>query len=426
MSRPMAGSTVDRAAPGILPRVIDVPRAVVCAAFSRTGKRCRLRQRLGALVATTIALLLFAGTAQAQRDAYSVEVAVADRGAEEQQDAFRLGFRRVLLDNSGDKTLLNRDAVRSALKRSEEYVASVNYRTPPPGTVIASDTPITDLVRQTGQATQLMLVSFDRTLVRQLIDQSAEGGSEPAEGDAPVTSDVPGSALVWLLVQDDGRDIMISDPAAVNVQSRAREIAGAAGISLLFPAGDAEDQQALTVEDMITRDLDRIAAASDRYHQGMVLAGTLSRNGAQGWRGQWVRLLGGAVLENSFDTGSLDQALQDGLSMLSNEGVIDESYRYGGNASSDTEALVWVGSLNSLGDYASMMKFFESLSSVGTVYPKEVNDSAMVFAVLPRSALNEIETAAVRQNWLRRTVPPITEVPGSLSSNADLALEFGR
>ncbi len=58
------------------------------------------------------------------------------REVEEQQQAYQVAFRRVLLNNSGDKTLLNRDDIRDGLKRAEQYVSGFSYRTPPPGTVI--------------------------------------------------------------------------------------------------------------------------------------------------------------------------------------------------------------------------------------------------------------------------------------------------
>ncbi|MGQ7845335.1 DUF2066 domain-containing protein [Granulosicoccus sp. 3-233] len=397
-------------------------------AGSGTGL-CSLRSRLGLpgtamlLMLLAVCLLTQSGIASAQADAFSVEVAVADRGVAEQQDAYVSAFRRVLLNNSGDKTLLNRDDVREGLKQAEQYVSGFSYRTPPPGTVISSDTPITEAVRESGQATQLMLVTFDRQSVLQLIEGQPAAGRDEEPVAAPLRTD---SALVWLLVQDDGRDIMISDPAAANVQARAREIAGAAGVSLVFPAGDEEDQLALGLEDLLVKDVTRIAAASERYAQDTVLFGTLARNGAQGWRSTWVRMLGENQQEQNFDTASLDEALKRGLSLLSDTGRIDESYRYGGQAVSDTEALVWVGSLNSTSDYATMMRFLEELPSVSTVYPKEISDTSMVFAVLPRSALTDVESALVTQNWLRRTAPPVSDRPDSLSQNADLALEFGR
>lgn len=374
-----------------------------------------------ALVA--VLLLVLSYPLYAQNDAFSVEVAVADRGNEEKQGAYVEAFRRVLLNNSGDKTLLNRDDIRAALKRAEQYVAGFSYRTPPPGTVINSETPITDSVRDTGQATQLMMVSFDRQSVSQLIEGGDVAGNSEEQPAAPLRTD---SALVWLLVQDEGRDIMISDPAAANVQARAREIAGAAGVSLVFPVGDEQDQLALGLEDLLVKDVVRIAAASERYAQDTVLFGTLTRDGTQGWRSSWVRMLGEDSVEETIETASLDEALKRGLGILGNNGRIDETYRYGGAAASDTEALVWVGSLNSTSDYATMMKFFQDLPSVSTVYPKEISNTSMIFAVLPRSALTDVESALVTRDWLRRTAPPVGERPDSLSQNADLALEFGR
>jgi hypothetical protein len=167
--------------------------------------------------------------AHAQADAYSVEVAVADRSVDEQNAAYLVAFRRVLLNNSGDKTLLNRDEIRKGLSSAKNFVIAFTYRTPSPGTVISSDTPITQLVSKSGEATQLMMVMFDRTLVRRLIDTTA-GAVVEADLPVPIASQSK-SALVWLLIQDAGRDIRISDSEALNVQARALEIAGAKGMS---------------------------------------------------------------------------------------------------------------------------------------------------------------------------------------------------
>lgn len=383
--------------------------------------------KLNWTIAVLVATLAFGKISLAQTDAYSAEVAVADRSAGEQQAAYTTALRRVLLDNSGDKTLLNRDEIRAGLGLAEGYVKGFSYRTPPPGTVISSDTPITDLVRQTGQATQLMLVSFDRQLIKELIDSSApKQASTTTEQAQPVVAFRTNSALVWLLIQDDGRDILISDPAAVNVQSRAREIAGASGISLIFPTGDDEDRQAMNLDDLQQQNVERLQAASVRYDRDVILIGSLSRNAASGWRGRWLRLLGEEQQQSEFETASLDEALQEGLSALASLAGGDDSYQYGGDALSDTEALLWVGSIDSTADYADVMNFLESQPSVSTVYPKEVSDTAMVFAVLPRSALSEIEAALLDLSWLRRTSPPTTAVSGSLSRNADLALEYAR
>ena len=383
----------------------------------------------GAFVLLMLVTAVLSGMAHAQTDAYSLEVAVSERSDAEQQDAYAAALRRVLLNNSGDKTILNRDLIRQGLKQAEDYVQAFSYRRPPPGTVIASDTPITSKVQQSGQATQLMLVSFDRELVNQLITDSAPNNANQA--DTPLPEEQPvvsNSALVWILIRDDERDILISDPAAANVQKRAREIAGAAGIFLAYPAGDEEDRQLLTIDDIETQtfDTEKLAVAAGRYAQDTLLIGYLTREGARGWRGQWTRITGDQQQQSEFETGSLDEALKEGLGVLGSVALIDEVYRYGGAASSDTEGLVWVGSLASTDDYARMMRFLEGVNAVSTVYPKEVQTNGMVFSIIPRSALADIESALFDVDWLQRTAPPLSPDPNSLVGSADIAIEYSR
>jgi hypothetical protein len=371
-----------------------------------------------------VSTVLGSGLARAQTDAYSVEVAVTDRSSDEQKSAYIVAFRRVLLNNSGDKTLLNRDGIRNGLNNAEDFVAAFTYRTPPPGTVISSDTPITQLVRKTGEATQLMMVTFDRTLVRKLIDTTA-GAADEDDRPAPISRQSK-SALVWLLIQDAGRDIRISDSEARNVQARAREIAGAMGVSLVFPTGDAADRSALTVDNMLSLDSEAVLQASERYEASTILSGSLRRNDSRGWSAQWLSLSGDEKALSGFDSSSLDEALQQGISLLGGADAADSSYRYGGAAPSDTEGLVWVGSVDSLADYASLIRFFEDVPNVATVYPKEIGETTMVFAILPRAALRDIENASAAQSWIRRTIPSSGGVTGGLAGSADLALELSR
>ena len=385
------------------------------------------------LLFSLLLLVLVQQAAHAQTDAFSIEVAVAERSELEQQDAYTAGLRRVFLRNSGDKTILNRDAIRQALKQAENYVNSFSYRKPPPGTVIASDTPITSKVQQSGQATQLMLVSFDRELVSQIISNSAPANADSEPDSAPVVTYVASnSALVWLLIRDEERDILISDPAAANVQKRGREIAGAAGISLVYPAGDEEDQQLLFAEEIEAQTFnpDNLDAIRSRYAQDTLLVGFLTRDGVRGWVGQWTRVSGEPQQQQQqqaeFAASTLDQALKDGLGILNSVAEIDETYRYGGSASSDTEGLVWVGTVDSTEDYSRIMRFFESIDAVATVYPKEVQPSSMVFSVIPRSALVDIESVLFDVSWLQRTTQPFNNDINSLARNVDLSITFSR
>lgn len=370
--------------------------------------------------------------ALAQGDPWSAEVAVADRSIDEQRAAQALALRQVLLANSGDKTLLNRDDVRAALRSADEWIERFDFRAPTPGTVIAAGTPLTDRVRESGEATQLMLVRFDRDRLRELIAGEAgatvaDSGTDAFAGDDVEAAADPfanlDSALVWLLIEDGRRAIMIGDPAAVNVRARGREIAGARGVRLRYPSGDDEDRASLDVEDIRADRLPRLRQASERYGEPVVLVGRLARDGLNAWNGNWIRFSADTAENQSFTTPSLDEALQSGLGFLTREGArTDASFAYGGEAASDTEALVWFGAVDSTNAYATVLDFLSGVTGVGTVYPKEIDDRGMVFTVVPRGALPAIAQAAESQRWLRRTSPPtygpdpaLENAPGSVT-----------
>jgi len=359
-------------------------------------------------------------------DPWSREVAVADRGPDERLAAQSLAMRAVLLANSGDKTLLNRDDVRAGLRDAESYVERFDYRAPPPGTVIAPGTPLTDRVRESGEATQLMRVSFDRARMGALIAGGDDEG-RPASADEGVDPFLAvDAALMWLLIEDGRREILVSDPAAANVRARAREIAGARGFALRYPTGDDEDAAMVGAEEIRAVGLDRLRLASERYGEAVVLSGRLARDGLDAWQGSWTKFAGTSVASETFSTGSLDEALQEGIAWLSTStSGGDDSYRYGGEAASDTEALVWVGALESVGAYATVMNFLSGVPGVGTVYPREIDELGMTFTVVPRGALPTIASAAEGVSWLRRTNPPAARTPAARTPAARNDGQFG-
>ena len=469
----------------------------------RGGRVARLLAASPAAFALVCAFAcaLVAPPSRAQSDAFSAEVAVADRGAEERAAAYAEALRRVLLDNAADRTLMNRDDVREALREADAYVETFRFDAPRPGTGIPPGTPVTDAVRRSGEAEGLLLVRFDRARVLALIDGGdgvgtggdAAGRADAAPGAGPAALagslsgplsgpgaerafDGVGSVLVWLLVEDGERVVRGDDPAARKVRERLREIAGGAGVSIAF--GDAGD---LDLEALRALDVEAVRAASLRYATDAVLAARLARgvdapdgagdvsggvssvpadagavrddvgSGAApgaagidlrdrlprpapdpdaGWRGEWLKATvpdapaGGtsddpeagsaprAVALRTLTTSRrLDDALRDGLGWLLPElaSGAGATYAYGGGGDA-TEGLVWVGSLDSVAEYARVMALFESVGGVDSVYPRTVADGAGVFAVRPRRALDAIVAAAAGTGWLRRGAPPLDVV----------------
>lgn len=430
------------------------------------------------LFALLLAPLLWAAApAAAQVDAFSVEVAVADRSAEEREAAYASALRRVLLANSGDKTLMNRDDVREGVQGAESFVETYRYRTPQPGTLIPSDTPVTERVRDTGEATGLLLVRFDRDRVMRLID-GAEPAGEPRAAVRPRgdTSDDatrdgvaldengdpidpfanPASALVWLLIDDGRRSLRGTDPEAEKVRERVREIAGGAGLSVQFAEADGASESLVPSDAIRELDEGAIREASLRYRADVVLVGHLTRAGeagvvddgadatqprvrreagigrtaragSGGWQGEWSRLARGVTENTRTEAERLDDVLRQGVAWLLQQPSLGQPARYEyGGAGSDTEALVRFTGIDSLADYGAVLGLLEGLPTVASVYPKEASGSTMVFAVLPRGAIGDVASASASTAWLRRIAAPLDDESSELARNAELSFDVVR
>lgn len=373
------------------------------------------------LLLTSLLLLGLCGSVWAQ-SAYQLEVAVADKSESEQKQAYQVAMRRVLLNNSPDKTLLNRDDVRSGINDAESYVESFSYRSPEPGTVISRSTPITDLVRRTGEATQLMLVAFNPARIQDLIrrqNNDEQDQAEPVSALANVRS-----ALAWILVQDGRSDVLVGGDVGDSVMQRAREVAGGSGISLSFPNGDQADIDALTADQLRARDTKSIQNAAQRYSIPVTITAYLARKRSRGWIGLWSKVAGDEVEYQEFEADTLDDMISVGFSWLQPGAAgASSEYEYGGAAQAHTEGLVWVSSVSATADYAKVMSFLNSIDSVVTVFPKEIAAGGTLFAVMPRSALNAVAAGAASLGWLRRASPP---AGGGLSAQAELAFDFLR
>lgn len=388
-------------------------------------------------ISLLVASIVSITNVQAQTDAYSIQVAVVDRSTEEQQNAYQIGMRSVLLANSGDKTLLNRDDVRAGLKSADTYVESFRYESPAPGTVISRDTPLTDSVRSTGKATQLMMIQFNRELIQQLIRPSSASAAEPETDEAFNPFGNVSSALMWLIVEDGGKQILVSGAAGQNVMARTREIAGGFGVSLSFPAGDDNDKLAVSIEDIKTANLDAVASAASRYAQPLTLAAHLTRTRTGAWEGVWLKTAAGLQENQAISSGSLDEALQQGIAWLKpqsqNSATTSGATAQSSNFQSDqrsnlssAEGLVWVSPLRNTKNYAEVMQLLTSIDGVTVAYPKEVLGGGMVFAILPRSALPLVSSAVSTRDWLRQAATPSSANESRFAGGISVSFEYLR
>lgn len=379
-----------------------------------------------------LGLWLCSATVFAQSNPFSDEVAVVDRSDSEQQAAFIVAMRRVLLKNSGDKTLLNRDDIRAGLANAGDYVEQVQYRTPDAGQVIGRDVSVTENVRLSGQATQLMLVSFNQALIRELIAKKSSNRKPAKSEENPTPFANVRQAMVWLLIDDGGKDVLVGRSNAENIIRRSNEIAGGLGLTLTFPQMDSADTASISAEDIRGNKFENILMASERYGGEIILFADLTRARTGGWAGRWVRLTpAGQNEESSVSSSSLDALLQSGLGWLRSNsspvGAATPDYAQGNvSGPSQSESLIWVSSINNLASYADVLKFLSSVESVSLVSVKELSVDGFVFTISPRTSVSDVAAAAAGIDWLRQTGSPMSTSRSTLSGQVELSLDYLR
>ncbi|MBX2825318.1 MAG: DUF2066 domain-containing protein [Gammaproteobacteria bacterium] len=312
-----------------------------------------------------------------------VEVAINGRTAEEESSAYGVGLRIVLLRYSNRTNPLPQDAIRRAVADATAYVQDQHLRVPGGSDRITRQTPLTPRVRETAEATHLLSIRYSLDAINQFIASQMDEETLPSEN--TVTSN---SALVWLLVEDGNRKLIVGGGTGSNVMERAREIGGGVGQQLVFPILDEQDRQALSVQDILEGNQQKIAAASARYREPVVLTGILNRSRGRNWTNSWSRYDNGTIADTSGEANSLDQALQQGIRWLA--GVEATGAAQGGFASaSKDEGLIWVSDVDTVAGYSQLMAMIDNVEGA-LVYLKGLSAGNIQIAVTPRSAVGDV------------------------------------
>ena len=337
-----------------------------------------------------------------------IEIAINGTSEAEQVAATRLGLRILLRQASADQGLLNTEKSQAVVAEADKYALRVALpETASDGSRVES-MPVTRRVRETGVITHVISVVFaDRTIDELVADLTREREALQEEtGD--VSRETSSSAmLVWLIVRDMNRDMLIAPGDGVNQVARSnligriREIAGASGQALIFP-------DALQVSPGVTALLEPGSELIDlsvgSYRTGNILTGVVARSSATQWRGDWRRISEEDRQSHSFTANSLDEMLEQAVAWSTGQSVSR------GPAAADpgeSSAMIWVELANNSNAYTATLSMLKELETVERVLPSDMSETGILFEVSPRSALSDISQRVKSLPWL--TEVPVTE-----------------
>lgn len=353
-----------------------------------------------------------------------VQVATHGQDASERSSAYRTGMRWLLNNRPDAFESIDREQANAVLSNAENYVDAFEF-IELPGQQALDAVPVTSKVREAGEATHLLSIQFSIVAIAEAL--AIDAAAETLEPQQPSVRELS-SALLWMLIRDGNKDLIVSDASTPGVAARLRELAGAFGWAIDFPELDLTDLAFIGPDEISLASQADVAAepvgltlspallkASGRYSRELVLTGMAAKDAAGSWQLRLRRdfLRPDATIDQTFRAplevagANLDRLLQQAMAWTANQagptatdlgnagaGVAD-------NSLSDSGATIYVAGIGGAVEYLRLMRIVGSLAEVEDSTALEIGQNSLVIAVSPRSALASISSTLQSRDWLR-------------------------
>jgi hypothetical protein len=351
------------------------------------------------MIATLMAfLLLFLNLATVSAQAaevtglYQASVPVVSREDErERQQAFVTALRQVLVRLSGRTDTLQQPDIQRALGSVQTYVEAWAYRSLP----VDPDTPVNPAP---AAAPAISLeVTFFQSQLQSLLDMAG----------IPLWPSNRPDTLLWIVEQDpSGQRALLGpdSPVAITLQTLAAERA----MPLISPILDLQDRMAVRPDLLWQLDPLLIRGASSRYQTDSVLVLRIMHLVSGDVIARAEHHLGGLVQQVEVLEAPLEPFLTSSIDLAARELASNYGVRASGPSGAvgiSTLASIKVDGVDSIDDYAGVLRYLEGLTVVNSVQIASVNGPSIVFDVSTGGQLRQlIETLA-----LDRRLQPLSE-----------------
>jgi hypothetical protein len=321
-------------------------------------------------------------------DLYDVVVPVQSRDADERIQAFKQALSLVLVRITGNQTITSRQEVSGLLSASDRYVEQYRY------TAGGEESP------------QLLLqVNFDGEALERYLNQAAL----PIWGkERPVT-------LVWLAVQDGSARYLLSEgqPEQLQFTEPIQATAKQRGLPLLQPLWDLQDQNQVSLADIIGGFDGRIYQASQRYQADAVLVGRAMALNDGIWQVHWHLLFGDQSSDWVSQSAQLSDSLVEGINQLATELASRLTINYG--MLPGAGVMLSVAGVDTLEDYARLNDYIANLSLVNSFWPNRIEPGHLSFWIKLRGDPLALERLIRLGGVLQKVATPAVHSEAAIS-----------
>jgi len=298
---------------------------------------------------------------------YEAELPVTSQGRAERNDVIRAAMTEVIIKVSGNSQVTLTPGIPGLLKRSNQYLQQYRYNT-----VDLPPDPVTGSIA----TEQSLWVRFDQAA----LDKSLRDIEVPIWGHSrPVT-------LVWMASEKQGERHLLGSSDFATLTDTFLQQAKRRGIPIALPLFDLEDQQRVTVTDVLGDFKEPVINASVRYPADAILIGRMRETAPERWEGRWTLSTSGQEYSWS-QRGDLQAVLDfavDGMAVN-----LAASYATApGNVSGQLKVLV--KGITNLDDYARSDRYLAALDGVTDVQASQIDRDRILFNVKLRGDLQNL------------------------------------
>ncbi|MCK9608360.1 MAG: DUF2066 domain-containing protein [Methylomonas sp.] len=229
---------------------------------------------------------------------YEIELIANSQSAADREQAIKQALYGVLSRVLVADDISKLPAVQQVLNGAQHYVKQFQY------SLIAAD-------QYSGNDARLIRVEFDEDQLLEVMRKSQVG----------IWSEIRPETLVWLVVDAEGKRQFYNPETMPDFESAMALASKIKGVPVIFPMLDLEEQQRISVSEVLGADSRNLLAVSARYEVPAVMAGRVTQKG-QCWQGDWAFYFDSKIKQWSSDCLPLKATIQDGMrgaySILSN------------------------------------------------------------------------------------------------------------
>jgi len=284
---------------------------------------------------------------------YETEVSVADQSESNRKIAIKTALRQVLVKLTGDRNVTANKVLKPLLQNAEKHTQLYRYRNEPDGN---------------GNRWKLQ-VCFDEITTDKILRSLG----------VPVWGKERPATLLWLTIEDDSGRKLINPSGEAEYLTVIENRMATRGIVLVYPLMDLIDTSSLRPSDIWGGIKETVLNASDRYGTDAILTGYINSRTTKIWEGAWTALVDGKITHWNTDGNLPSVVLNKGIDDMAN--ILAEQYASSNIFKEVAEVQITVKKIDSLDQYAHVLKYLESLTSVSEVMVNRVEPGRVTFTL---------------------------------------------